>query len=81
VSSPVFVCAGYSIVQRVNAKPVLDYPSIPNLLSFIVYHELESLPFSDFEYGGNVKPAHNVQPVFSIFLVYACIFILNLDEK
>ncbi len=33
-----------------------DPISQANLLGFVVYHELEPLPFPDFKYSGYIKP-------------------------
>ena len=56
--APEYFCAGYN--QWVGLVTVLAMASLstdlPDLVSFIVYHELKPLPFSDIEYSGDVKP-------------------------
>ncbi len=49
-----------------------------NLLSVIVYHELETLPFPDFEYSGNIKPVNVVKNGVHDVRVSELIFIMTL---
>ena len=58
VRSRIFLCLNFTTSVHISEimKVYPHKPLTPDLLSFIVYHELKPLPFSHFEHSGNVKP-------------------------